>query len=81
MIIVEILLTIWAWNRGWKWYSLLPLGIAVFIGLIAGFSIGTSGGSTNDVGWVVVFDVLATIALIIMISIRKKPIDEEKPKE
>ncbi len=82
LLIVEIALTIWAWNKGWRWYSLLPVGICLGIGFILGIGIGLNGGSANDIGGgVVVLDILAIIALIYMISKKKTPVEEEKPKE
>lgn len=66
MLIIEIVLTIVAWQRGWKWKALLPTGIAFGIGSIVGFSVGNSGGSLEDVTWVVIFDIIAIIVLIMM---------------
>ncbi len=66
MLIAEIILTIIAWNRGWRWYSLLPVGIAVAIGLLIGFVIGLDGGSPEDAEWVITFDILAILVLLYM---------------
>ena len=63
MLIVEIVLTIVAWNRGWKWLALIPLGMAFGIGLIA----GASGATASDLESLLVIDVIAIIALIVMI--------------
>ncbi len=30
---IEVWLTISAWRKGWRWALLIPLGIAVFVGL------------------------------------------------
>jgi len=76
MLIVEIILTIAAWGRGWKWLSLLPLGIAFGIGLIY----GASGGNVEDMGAIVLVDVAAIIALIVMTIVRK-PGTEPKVKD
>jgi uncharacterized membrane protein YfcA len=70
MLIIEIILTVLVWRKGWKWLSLIPLGVAFLIGLI----IGASGASINSA---IIFDVLAIIALIIMLV--KSP--KETPKE
>lgn len=73
MLIIEIILTIIAWNRGWKWYSLLPVGICFGIGLIAGLS----GASASDLEGIWVLDALAMVALVIMIFAKKKePIEK-----
>ena len=71
LLIAEIILTIFAWRNGWKWLALLPIGIGFTLGLVVGFVIGASGGSTENAGWVVILDIIVTIVLIVMCS--KKP--------
>jgi len=71
MLIIETILTIFAWRNGWKWYSLLPIGITFCLGFIIGFAITLSGGTTENLEWLGVVDIFAIIALIIMVS--KKP--------
>lgn len=66
-LIIQVILTIFAWRNGWRWYSLLPVGIAVVIGLMAGLASGGQG----DISWVVFFDLGSIIALIVMCA--KKP--------
>lgn len=67
MLIVEIILTIFAWRKGWKWYSLLPTGAALLIAFLFGTGIGASGGNVEAVtGFGVVLDVMVIIALIIL---------------
>ena len=68
MAIIEIILTIVAWNKGWRWQSLIPIG-TVFI---LGFMMGIGGAESTSVIWL---DVMAVIALIIMIF-NKKQINE-----
>lgn len=88
-LIAEILLTIFAWRRGWRWLALLPVGIVLAIGFFIGVGIGASGGSINDIkGGYVIFDILAIIALIVMVSVKPKSkkvteenVTEEKKKE
>lgn len=62
LLIIEIILTIFAWRKGWKWLALLPVGICVTIG----FFIGITGGSLEG-GGLIVPDILATLALILMV--------------
>jgi len=71
MLIIEILLTIAAWSR-YKWAALLPLGIAFGIGLIY----GASGGDLDAPIWIV--DIVAMVALVVMILAKKKPVKEVK---
>lgn len=66
MGILEIILAVFAWRKGWKWMSLIPIAIAFVIGLICGLS----GGTPSDV---ILVDVIAIIALAIMCF--KKPDD------
>jgi len=68
MLILEIILTIVAWNRGWKWLALIPLGVAFGIGLILG---STGNFSVDDAGSLIWIDVVAIIALIVMIAKKK----------
>jgi uncharacterized membrane protein YfcA len=69
MLIIEIILTIFAWRKGWRWKSLLPLGIALGLGFLFGFAIGVSGGDLDSAkGLAVILDIGAIIALIVMIT-------------
>lgn len=69
MLIVEIILTIFAWRKGWKWLSLLPLGIGIFLGLSIGFGVGARGGDENSVSGIgFLIDILVTGILIYMVS-------------
>jgi predicted exporter len=66
MLIIEILLTIFAWRKGWRWFSLIPVATAFSIGLMFGFSQIEPG--VNGI----FIDILAMIALILMIIYPKK---------
>ena len=77
MLIIEIILTFVAWGRGWKWLALLPLGIAFGIGLIA----GASGASMDDLAGLIWIDVVAIIALIVMVVKQKPGTEKEKVEE
>ena len=73
MLLIEIILTIVAWSRGWKWLALLPLGIVLLLGFIIGFGIGASGGNVSNIGGgVIILDILAIVALVIMSIIKPK---------
>jgi uncharacterized membrane protein YfcA len=67
LLVLEIVLTVLVWNKGWRWLSLIPLGIAILVGMI----IGASG--QTEVGAYVIFDILAVIALIVMLVKPNKP--------
>jgi uncharacterized membrane protein YfcA len=73
LLIAEIILTIFAWRKGWRWLGLIPLAIPLCIGIVMGIGIGISGGSIDDLpSWTVIFDILAVIALIVMVSVNPK---------
>lgn len=69
MLIIEIILTIFAWRKGWRWLSLIPVATAFSIGLMFGFS----GVELEALGLGAIFiDILAIIALILMVVYPKK---------
>jgi uncharacterized membrane protein YfcA len=73
MLILEIILTIFAWRKGWRWLALLPMGIALLVGFSIGIGIGANGGDPSSVGFGAVFiDIIAIIALIIMVATKPK---------
>jgi len=49
LFILEIVLTIVAWKRGWKGWALVPIAFAVVIGFVIGAVIRAQGGSLEDV--------------------------------
>jgi hypothetical protein len=73
MIIIEIILTIFAWIKGWKWYSLIPVGAAVLIGILVGLT--SSYVDIYSLWWI---DFMAIIALIIMVIVPPKKKMENK---
>ena len=80
LLIAEIILTVFAWRNGWKWFALLPMGIAMLIGFCIGFIVGYSGND-YDLSGVFILDIIAIIVLIIMISVEKKVSPQEIKKE
>jgi Na+/phosphate symporter len=79
LLIVEIILTIVAWRRGWMWYSLIPVGIGVTLGFLIGVS-AASSGSTIDAaspGFIII-DLIICVALGIMAGVGKVPPPEIK---
>ena len=79
MLIVEIILTIVAWNKGYKWYSLIPVGATLFVGFMLGFALGGNADYMETVyafWWV---DGLAIVALILMLIFNPyKKVENEK---
>lgn len=78
LIILEIIMTIIAWRRGWKWRALLPsaiiLGSAFILGLLAGAIAGPN--TKPPEGFDILFDVVDIAVLIIMVV---KSRQAEKP--
>lgn len=59
MGLIEIILTVIAWNRGWRWKALIPIGIGFFIGVL----IGLSG---QGVHYAYLVDFIIILALLVM---------------
>lgn len=80
ILILEIILTIIAWVRGWKWRALIPLISLLVIGFMAGMlllSLGIDPEVFVPAG--IFIDFLGVIALIIMIVVKpKKSAQKEK---
>lgn len=76
LLIAEILLTFFAWRKGWKWYALLPVGVSFIVGILIGMGIGASGGDPSGAaGLSMVLDLIATGILIYMVAKGPKPKD------
>lgn len=74
LIIVEIILTVWAWRKGWGWWSLIPPGVAIAVMVFIEVGIIIGGGSVESArGIGIVFDFLAIIALAAMIAMKSEP--------
>jgi hypothetical protein len=74
-LVAEIVLTIMAWNKGWKWQALLPFGIGYPMAFLIGLMIGYSGGNVADaqpVGFVI--DLIILGILIAMVVKGKKEV-------
>jgi len=49
LLILEIILTIVSWKKGWRGWALLPLGTVLFIGFMVGAMAGAAGYSEVQV--------------------------------
>ncbi|NQU07690.1 MAG: hypothetical protein HQ583_03945 [Candidatus Abyssubacteria bacterium] len=75
-LIIEIVLTIAAWRKGWRWYALIPLVVAGSVGFSAGFVVGAFGGTvTGLLPFLVLLDLVCIVVLIVMVA---KPFGYEK---
>lgn len=76
MLIIEILLTIFAWRNGWKWLSVLPILCVILIGFFIGIVVGASGGDIMVAKDLVVFlDIIVIVCLIILVVKKPKSIN------
>lgn len=73
MLIIEIILTVITWRRGWRWWALVPLAGAFTAGVLLGIGINVGVFPENflESPWLLLGDGVALIALIMMAY--KKP--------
>lgn len=68
LLIVQIVLTVMAWRKGWGARSLLPLASMFALMVLSALAVGAGSGSQINFGPLgLLFDVLAVIALAIMV--------------
>ena len=65
MLLIEFILTFFAWRNGWKWLALIPVGAAFVIGFFVGVNVGLTGGEISPD--IIIIDVFVIIALIVML--------------
>jgi hypothetical protein len=65
-MLIELVLTIFAWRKGWGPIALLPLAVGVTVGVI--FS-----GVDHSLAPAVMADILIYATLITMIAVGRKP--------
>lgn len=67
MLIIEIILTVVAWRKGWNAWALLPLVCAMGAGFGIGFYLGATGQAEKaNSPMMLLLDGVAIIALIVM---------------
>jgi hypothetical protein len=78
MGILEIGLTVWAWNRGWKTWALLPSGIGLCLSILIALILHDAGALkiyVSSIGAFIFIDVVAVAALIFMVIQPKRITD------
>lgn len=68
LTILEIILTVTAWRRGWKAWALTPIAIGTSLAFVLGAVIGASGGSMDEamaVGLVLDLTVVGTLIAMV----------------
>jgi len=68
MLIAEIIMTVIAWRRGWRWQALLPMAVAFMVGASFEVTQVWCGPNRNFNTAAVLVDVLALLALFQMLS-------------
>jgi uncharacterized membrane protein YfcA len=69
LLIVEIILTVAAWRRGWRARALLPIAVCLLLAFVFGAVIGASGGSMDSVvGVAFLLDLTAIVTLAVMVA-------------
>jgi hypothetical protein len=67
MFIIEIILTVTAWRKGWAGKALLPVGICLAFGFLVGLMAGaTNTPVENLLPVALVGDLAAIVSLIVM---------------
>lgn len=64
--ILQIILSIVAWNRGWRWLALIPIFVALPLGFLIGFIGGSMGYAPEEMSWAIILDIIVFIILIYM---------------
>jgi len=77
MIIIEGILTIWAWNVGWRAKSLLPMSIEFVIGVLIGMMITLFEWNFDKVMSNVSFISFITIGILIFMIVKKNKSSED----
>ena len=68
LLILEIILTVVAWRKGWKAYALLPFGITFLFGFLMALAVQSSGGSISPVSPVGLIVELINIGVLIRLA-------------
>jgi hypothetical protein len=72
LLVLEIMLTMTAWRKGYKGYALIPVGLVFLTGVLIGLS--NPGADALSVIWI---DILAIVVLSVMIAVAKTPADKD----
>lgn len=76
LLILEIILTVAAWRRGWKAWALTPIAIGLSLAFVFGAAIGASGGLMDAVVAVGLLLDLAIIATLVAMVARPRTAED-----
>lgn len=72
LLFLEIILTVSAWKKGWRGWSLLPLVIGFFLAIGAGAVLGGAGLNWDEAIFLLLpLDIAVIICLAIMVAKRR----------
>ena len=80
MLILQIILTVIAWFRGWKWYALIPLTIGIITSLLMKYIFVNPSNAINMKLFASIITVVINLVLLLLCII-KKPIKGQKEDE
>lgn len=80
MFILQIILTVIAWFRGWKWYALIPLTIGIITSLLMKYIFVNPSNAINMKLFASIITVVINLVLLLLCII-KKPIKGQKEDE
>jgi hypothetical protein len=68
MLIAEIIMTVIAWRRGWRWKALLPVAVAIMFGICFEVTQVWCGPNKNFAAACFLVDFMAILALFQMLA-------------
>ena len=71
-LILEIILVVKAWRRGWRAWALVPPATTVFVGILVGMAIAASGGTLDSPPPVLLLGDVACIGVLGAMSARPR---------
>ena len=77
LMFLEIILTISAWKKGWRWKALIPVAIALGFAFFSGVIIASSGGTVVNQGAFVVVDIMLVITQTILTAKAPRRVTEK----
>lgn len=77
MLILQIILSVIAWFRGWKWYALIPLSVGIIITLLLKYFMINSNNALQMKLFASISAVVINLVLLFLCII-KKPIKSQK---
>ena len=71
-LILEMILMVKAWRRGWRAWALVPLATTLFVGFLVGMAIAASGGTLDTPPPVLLLGDVACVGVLGVMSARPR---------